>query len=217
MKANPRHRLVSNRLHSPLSPILCYVTDRTVLEERRFFHVVRRALAAGVNWIQLREKSTPTEELVRIAEKIVAMPRRPHQKLLVNDRLDIALVCGFDGIHLGGASFPVSEVRRRVPRGFLIGVSTHHLQEAIAAEQEGADYIIFGPLFPTPSKRMYGPPQGIEKLRAVTRAVSIPVLAIGGISRENFQVCSEAGAAGLAAISLFQNAGSVSRTVAELQ
>lgn len=153
---------------------------------------------------------------MRLSEIILSLPRRRDQKILLNDRLDIALACGFDGIHLGGTSFPVEQVRRRVPEHFIVGVSIHHLSEAVAAERGGADYVIFGPIFETPSKKKYGAPQGIPRLREVAQDISIPVIAIGGISLGNFQQCQVAGAWGVAAISLFQNSPSVRRVIARL-
>jgi thiamine-phosphate pyrophosphorylase len=206
-----------HRIHSFAFPIFCYVTDRAVMSpEKCFLERLRRLLDAGIDLVQIREKATPTEELLRLAEKVLALPRQRRQKIVLNDRLDIALACGFDGAHLGGASFPVEEVRRHVPKNFIIGVSTHHVGEAVAAERAGADYVIFGPVFPTPSKLKYGPPQGVEELGKVVAPLSIPVLAIGGISLRNFRGCLDAGAAGVAAISLFQTARSVRSLLAQL-
>ena len=126
----------------------------------------------------------------------------------MNDRLDVALAAGADGVHLGEASLPVEAVaewRRSAGHGeFQIGVSCHSVESARAAERGGADYIIFGPVFATPSKASFGPPQGIARLREVCAAVRIPVLAIGGVTLENADSCIDAGAAGVAAIRLFQ-------------
>ena len=211
------HRTLSRRFGSSSHPILCYVTDRPTLGKGRLLNLVREALEAELDWIQLREKGTPTNELIQIAEKVVRLPRESHQKLILNDRLDIALACGFDGVHLGGTSFPVGVVRKRVPAGFIVGASVHHLDEAVTAEREGANYVVFGPVFATPSKLKYGPAQGIKKLHAVTSLLSIPVLAIGGISLANFQECLKAGAAGIAAISLFQTCRSVREVISQLR
>lgn len=167
--------------------------------------------------MQLREKGTPTSELIEIAEKVVQLPHESHQKMILNDRLDVALACGFDGVHLGGTSFPVGAVRGRVPAGFIVGASIHHLDEAVTAEREGANYVIFGPIFATPSKLKYGPPQGVQRLHAVASLLSIPVLAIGGISLANYQDCLKAGAEGIAAISLFQSSRSIRKVVSRLR
>jgi thiamine-phosphate pyrophosphorylase len=129
-------------------------------------------------------------------------------RVYVNDRLDVALATGAAGVHLGEKSLPLGAViewRRSTGRSdFQVGVSCHSLESARAAEQGGADYIFFGPVYATPSKAAYGAPQGIERLREVCRSVEIPVLAIGGINLENAGACLEAGAAGIAAIRMFQ-------------
>lgn len=193
------------------------MTDRAALDPKQFMNRLRQAIQAGVDWIQLREKSTPTLELIQVAEKVLSLRRGARQKVILNDRLDVALACGFDGIHLGGSSFPVGNVRKMVPPGFIVGASVHHLNEALEAEQEGADYVIFGPVFLTPSKLQYGLPQGTQKLRAVASALSVPVLAIGGITLSNYQECLEAGAAGIAAISLFQKTKSLKQVLVKMR
>ena len=193
------------------------MTDRPALGPEQFVNRLRQAIQAGVDWIQLREKATPTRELVQVAGKVLSIQRGARQKVILNDRLDVALACGFDGIHLGGTSFPVGNVRKMVPSGFIVGASVHHLNEALEAERDGADYVIFGPIFTTPSKLQYGLPQGIQKLRAVASALSVPVLAIGGITLSNYQECLEAGAAGIAAISLFQKTKSLRRVFMKMR
>jgi thiamine-phosphate pyrophosphorylase len=169
-----------------------------------------RVAAAGIDWIQIREKDLEVRSLAELVRFAVAEARSASTKVLVNDRLDVALAAGAAGVHLGENSLPVeavSEWRRSSGRlDFRIGVSCHSLDSACAAERGGADYVFFGPVFATPSKASFGPPQGIEPLREVCAAVQIPVLAIGGISAENALACIEAGAAGIAAIRLFQEA-----------
>ena len=142
-------------------------------------------------------------------------------RVLVNDRLDVALAANAAGVHLGEKSLPVevvAEWRRSTGRlDFLIGVSCHSLESARAAERGGADYIFFGPVFATPSKAAFGAPQGIERLREVCASVEIPVLAIGGVNVENARECIAAGAAGIAAIRLFQDAGNEDELAATLR
>ena len=207
--------------------ILCYVTDRRSLEfasasssraaasgestkylEIALVEAVRNAAAAGVDWIQIREKDLEGRALARLVRRAAETTRGSGAKILVNDRLDVALAAAADGVHLGEASLPVETVaewRRSAGRGeFQIGVSCHSVEAARAAESGGADNIIFGPVFATPSKASFGPPQGIARLREVCAAVRIPVLAIGGVTLENADSCIEAGAAGVAAIRLFQ-------------
>jgi len=170
---------------------------------------IRRAAAAGAGWIQIREKDLDARALVEIARFAVAETRAAGARVLVNDRVDVALAANAAGVHLGENSMPLEIVtgwRRSAGRlDFLIGVSCHSLESACAAEGGGADYVFFGPVFETPSKAAFGAPQGIERLREVCAALRIPVLAIGGINAENLRDCLQAGAAGIAAIRLFQN------------
>jgi len=186
------------------------------------------AADAGVDWIQIREKdlsckdcaSLTREALQRVAKSSArkAVPTR----ILVNDRLDIALSQRAGGVHLRENSLPLTEVKRLLEnRGerndFLIGVSCHSLQAARAAASGGADYLFFGPVFATPSKAAFGVPQGLERLAEICRAVSVPVLVIGGITLENVPDCLAAGASGIAAIRLFQDAPDLFSLVQSLQ
>lgn len=169
---------------------------------------IRRASAAGADWIQIREKDLGGGALVDLVRSAVNETRANGTRVLVNDRLDVALAANAAGVHLGENSLPaeaVSAWRQSCRRtDFLIGVSCHSLESARAAERGGADYVFFGPVFATPSKAAFGAPQGLERLREVCASVKIPVLAIGGINSENTRECVAAGAAGIAAIRLFQ-------------
>ncbi len=173
---------------------------------------IRRAIRAGVDLVQIREKDLSGRELMELARWAVKEARAGRVKIIVNDRLDVAVASGAAGVHLGRESAPAKEVVKwlRGKRGggrageFLVGVSCHSVVEAREAERDGADYVHFGPVFETPSKRKFVKPQGVEKLREVCRAVRIPVLAVGGIDRRNMKECLEAGAAGVAGIRMFQ-------------
>jgi thiamine-phosphate pyrophosphorylase len=208
-------------------PILCYVTDRRAFETARvppdssprdpapplahsLHDAIRRAAAAGIDWIQIREKDLEARALVELVRFAVAETRGTSALVFVNDRLDVALAANAEGVHLGEKSLPlevVTEWRRSAGRlDFRIGVSCHSLESARAAERGGADYIFFGPVFATPSKAAFGAPQGIERLCEICASVKIPVLAIGGVNLENARACVAAGAAGIAAIRLFQDA-----------
>jgi thiamine-phosphate pyrophosphorylase len=203
------------------APLLCYVTDLRAIPSSEsdgareaLLEKIAAAAKAGVDWIQIREKHLTAKEcstLVREALQRVANPASSGARVLVNDRLDVALAAQAGGVHLAENSLPPQEAKRLVgERGrdhdFLVGVSCHSLEAAKAAEQAGADYLFFGPVFATPSKAAYGPPQGLDRLAEACRAVSIPVVAIGGVTLDSFADCISAGASGIAAIRLFQDA-----------
>ena len=191
---------------------------------------IAAAIDAGVDWIQVRERDLPARSLnevvsaaVRLSsEKFVKHPEIPRVRVIVNDRLDIAIAAGADGVHLGGESLPISEINKLraggvLSEGFLIGASCHSVEGAQTAEREGADYVFFGPIFETPTKIKFGAPQGINRLAEVSKSVRIPVIAIGGITLENAADCFAAGAAGIAAIRMFQEAVDLSTTVEQLR
>lgn len=197
--------------------ILCYVTDRKSLAapaastpEAALVERIRDAAYAGVDWVQIREKDFDGRPLFDLVSAAMAAVRGSGVKVLVNGRLDVAWAAGADGVHLGENALPIAEVvraRRAFDRAeFLVGASCHSPESVRRAAQEGADYVFFGPVFATPSKAAFGAPQGLERLAEVCRGVSIPVVAVGGISAENIKACWEAGAAGVAAIRLLQEA-----------
>lgn len=167
-------------------------------------HWVEAAVAAKVSLVQIREKALSARVLFALAERAAAITRGSETRLLVNDRFDVARAAGADGVHLTSQSLPADVVRSLCGEEFLIGVSAHSLQEVRTAAERGADFVVFGPVFETESKRIFGEPQGLEKLREVTTALNdFPVIAIGGIDRSNMAECYRAGASGIAAIRLF--------------
>ena len=199
---------------------------RSALLER-----ILSAVGAGVDWNQLREKDLDTRTMLDLAREALSATRSAlaadayaatqSVRVVINDRLDIALASGAHGVHLGEASLPVSEaVRAKVQTAranFVVGVSCHSLGAAIAAARDGADYVFFGPVFATPSKAAFGPPQGLAKLAEVCRAVAVPVLAIGGVTAENAVPCLDAGATGIAAIRLFQQGADLPAALSKLR
>lgn len=180
---------------------LYVVTDEGLSRGLDHTQIAREALAGGADVIQLRDKSLGGRRLLEHARTIRRLTKRAGRLFIVNDRLDIALLAGADGVHLGQEDLPLAEARSISPRGFLIGVTVHNLREARAAERGGADYLGLSPIFATGSKSDAGEACGLEMVRRVGRAVSIPVVAIGGIGPANARDVLEAGADGLAVIS----------------
>jgi thiamine-phosphate pyrophosphorylase len=182
-----------------------YITDRRAAGGvAPLLGHIGRALAGGVDLIQIREKDLAARELCDLVRSVLALANPHSARILVNSRVDIALACGAHGVHLPSHSLAPRAWRAIVPAGFRIGVSTHSLEDVLAAEDEGADFTVFGPVFYPASKGEYGDPVGIGRLREAARAVRIPVLALGGVTAENAQECLDAGAAGVAGISMFQ-------------
>jgi thiamine-phosphate pyrophosphorylase len=165
--------------------------------------LVRAAVDAEVPLFQIREKSLHARVLFELVARAAEITRGNRTRLLVNDRSDIARAAGADGVHLTTQSLPADVVRKIFGAEFLIGVSTHSLEEARLARAAGADFVVFGPVF---EKRGYGAPQGVDKLAEVTRALGeFPVVAIGGITLDNVDECFQAGARGIAAIRLLND------------
>jgi thiamine-phosphate pyrophosphorylase len=180
---------------------LYVVTDRQLTSGRSLRWVVEAALQGGARAFQLREKDLPPRELYPLALEMRQLTQTYGARLLINDRVDVALAVNADGVHLTTTSLPASIARRVLGPAPLIGVSTHTLAEAQAAAEEGADFLVFGPVFFTPSKAPYGQPVGLDALRAVRAAVKLPMLAIGGVKKANIDQVVAAGADGIAVIS----------------
>ncbi len=190
--------------------MLCLVTDRRRLlpgaaslesARRCVLEQAQYAVDARIDLIHLRERDLSSADLAALAADLLRLTRRTATRVVINDRLDVALACGADGVHLRADSFTVTAARRLAPSSFLVGRSVHSVSEAPTAD--GADYIVAGTVFPTASKGGAGACIGVEGLRAIVRAVAAPVLAIGGISIERAGEVAAAGAAGIAGIGLF--------------
>ena len=183
-------------------------------EFSNILQLIEAAVAAELSLVQIREKRLSTRVLYEIVVRCVALTRGSRTRLLVNDRVDVALTARADGVHLTSESMPAAVVRHLCSREFLIGASTHSLAESRAARDGGADFVLFGPVFETESKKEFGQPQGVEKLREVSsELVSFPVIAIGGVTVQNSVECFHAGASGVGAIRLFSDVSKLSDVV----
>lgn len=193
-------------LHLPRPIIYPITSGRTTSQTiTDILRLLQAVVTAQLPLFQIREKSLPARVLYELTARAAEITRGSKTRLLVNDRADIALAAGADGVHLTARSLPADVVRSMCRPEFLIGVSTHSLAGARTAQAGGADFIVFGPVFDTESKRAFGEPQGLEKLREVTSELGeFPVLAIGGVTRENAAACIGAGASGYAGISMFE-------------
>lgn len=192
---------------------LYLITDRKIAA-KPLPDAVRLALEGGVKAVQLREKDLPVRELLALARELRTITREFGVKLFINDRVDVAMIVGADGVHLGGASMPVDAARKIVGKDMLIGASTHNMEEALAAQKGGADLITFGPIFDTPSKAKYGAPVGAAAIRKLKNEINIPIFALGGINSGNVLQVMSAGADGIAMISAIFSAEDIQKTAA---
>jgi len=176
-----------------------FITDGTS-GQAELLAQIRLAINAGVDLIQIRQKAWSTRELLALLQNI----EKRASKILVNERLDVALAAGADGVHLPAHSLAPLRYRALTPPGFLIAVSCHLVDDVIRAQEDGADFTVLGPIFPTPSKLPYGEPLGLRVLHEATHRCRVPVFALGGINVANREQCARAGAHGIAGIRLFQ-------------
>jgi thiamine-phosphate pyrophosphorylase len=180
---------------------LYLITDRHQTGGRPLTEVVRRALEGGVRAVQLREKDLSGAALYRLAAELRRLTSDFDARLIINDRLDVALAAEADGVHIGVNSLPVAAVRRVLGQGKIIGYSAHAIDEALRAQGDGADFVTFGPVYPTPTKAAYGAPCGVKKLADAVSALEIPVIGLGGISQANITEALSANIQGIAVIS----------------
>ncbi len=198
---------------------LYIVTDSQASRGRDHMSMVKAALAGGADVIQLRDKSLSGRDLYALALDMGAMVRASRATFIINDRLDIAQAAGADGVHLGQSDLPVAAARSLAPPSFIVGASVGSVEEAVAAERDGADYIALSPVFSTPTKDDAGPGHGLEVLSEIRAAVGIPVIAIGGVNSANVKDVVAAGADGVAVISAVLGAEDVeaaARSIREL-
>jgi thiamine-phosphate pyrophosphorylase len=194
---------------------LYLVTDRRLPKTRSLEDAVDDACRAGVRAVQVREKDLDARSLYDLAARLRRVTTSREAVLLVNDRADIAVAVGADGVHCPEDGFPPPLARRLAGDRAFVGVSTHSLERALEAERGGADFVTFGPVFETPTKMKYGAPQGLGMLKNVTARVGIPVFAIGGISPERARTCVQHGAWGVAVVSAILASTDIAQTVRE--
>ncbi len=196
---------------------LYIITDENIGREKIHAEIAKLAIAGGADVIQIRDKSCSSRDLIRIGRTVREITRRSSTLLIINDRLDVAVACGADGVHLGQGDMRTDVARQIAPPGFIIGVSVSTVYEAIQAEREGADYVALSPTFSTESKPDAGPGHGLEMLRVIRQNVSVPVIAIGGIHRGNVREVIAAGAAGVAVISAVVGADDITAAARDLK
>jgi thiamine-phosphate pyrophosphorylase len=214
--APTQHFELSISLMPTLSSRLLVVTDRHQTNGRPLVPLLQRVLTAAAPIVQLRERDLSTSELVRLAREVQAETVSHGSQLLINDRIDGALALEGVGVHLRSNSLPVSVARRLLGAHRLLGASVHSVEEVLAAESQGADYVILGPIYATPSKQMFGPPLSIHTLEKVCRLVRIPIIGIGGVTAARAHEMRRAGAFGVAVITAILGATDVESATREL-
>lgn len=206
------------------SPLLYLISDRNLLapgelltqQLEALHHFVARAIAAGVDLVQIREKDLDARTLCNFTRAVVGIARESRTEILVNERFDVALAAGADGVHLTSASMPAEKVREVVGEKLLIGASTHSAAELSIVERF-VDFAVLGPVFETASKAKYGPPLGLDRFEEIVRARSVPIIALGGIDESKIEAVTQAGASGVAGISMFAHAPDLSALVARVR
>ncbi len=191
------------------------VTSQTLSAGRTTLEIARTALAGGIRLIQLREKELPASAFLRLAEQMRKITAEAGALLIINDRLDVALAVGADGVHLGQDDLPIAAARRLAP-GLIIGASTHSIAEARQAEKDGASYINIGPLFPTQTKQWTGEFLGLDGLRRIAAAVSLPFTVMGGIKPAHIPELRRAGAQIIAVVTAITAAPDPERAARDL-
>ena len=199
-----------------LSSRLLVVTDRHQTNGRPLVPLLEQVLAAVSPVIQLRERDLSARELVILARDVLAMTASRGSQLLINDRIDIAMALEGAGVHLRSNSLPVSVARQMLGAERILGVSVHSVEEAVQRESQGADYIVLGPIYETPSKQAFGPPLGLHALEKACRLVRIPIIGIGGVTAARAREMRGAGAFGAAVITAILAAPDVDSAAREL-
>lgn len=193
---------------------LYLITNRKLCSNLSLQNVIEQAVESGVKAVQLRENDLSDDELLNLANQIYSVTSTTNAKLFINNNIDIVIKTNAQGIHCKENGLSIKIVKKRLPK-CIIGVSVHSLRSAYQAELDGADFIVFGPIYSTPSKITYGPPQGIDKLQEITSSIKLPVFAIGGISPGKAKECLDAGAFGVAVVSSIMSSNNIPKVIEE--
>ncbi len=196
---------------------LYLVTDRNLAKGRSLTDIVRAAVSGGVSCVQLREKQCSTRQFIEVARALRSTLQSLNVPLIINDRIDVALAIGADGVHLGQDDMPIRDARKLVPAGFIIGISAESMEDAIRAEWEGADYIGISPVFHSRTKTDTALPLGLKGVKLIRSAVKLPIVGIGGINHENAKSVISAGADGIAVVSAIVSADDPLHAAGELK
>ncbi|MEO6307001.1 MAG: thiamine phosphate synthase [Nitrospiraceae bacterium] len=199
-----------------LSSRLLVVTDRHQTNGRPLVSLLQRVLSAAAPAIQLRERDLSARELVTLAREVQVLTSSRRSQLLINDRIDVALALEGVGVHLRSNSLPVSVARELLGAQRLLGISAHTVEEGLLAQSQGADYIVLGPIYETPSKQMFGSPLGIHTLEKACRLIRIPIVGIGGVTAARAREMRCAGAFGAAVITAILGADDIESATREL-
>lgn len=186
-------------------------------KSRQLLRSIKSAVDCNIPLIQIREKKLEAKSVYELTLNALDIAKHTNTKILVNERLDIALAAKADGVHLTSKSIPIGKVRKIIPKNFIVGVSTHSLKEGVEAKAKGAHFITFSPIFSTPSKAKYGSPQGLNNLRKLCEALDpFPVIALGGIDETTYRLALENGSSGFASIRFLNNPENLSKIQFEL-
>ena len=199
-----------------LSSRLLVVTDRHQTKGRPLVPLLQQVLTAGTSAIQLRERDLSARELVMLAREVQAVTASSKSQLLINDRVDVALALEGVGVHLRSNSLPLPVARQMLGAQRLLGISVHAIEEVVQAEAAGADYIVLGPIYETPSKQTFGPSLGIHTLEKACTLVRIPIIGIGGVTAARAREMRGAGAFGAAVITAILGADDVESATRKL-
>ena len=195
---------------------LYVIIDKRIIKDKPLIQVTREALAGGATAIQMREKKMKSRDLCNLASSLKKIAKKRRALFIVDDRVDIAKACDADGVHLGNKDLPINIARKLLGKKKIIGVTVRNLSQALRAQKEGADYLSLGPIFPTRTKQGLPPPRGLKAIARIKKKIKIPLIAIGGINRNNVTKVIRAGADGVAVVSAVIRAENVRKDTREL-